>query len=192
MTNNRPLLTLDLDETLIQFSSGRPLDLAPDFMVGPYHVFQRPNFADFLAGCAELYTLAVRSSAGSEYVDGIVNNIFQNQPQFPVSCLEQKPLHNSHALELRDEVHLKDLTKVKRLGFDLRRVLIVEDEPNEVARHYGNAIFVQPFVGAADDAELLYLGRYLTKLHDTPNFRQVEKRSWKRSVLGKVDGQMEQ
>ena len=33
--------------------------------------------------------------------------------------------------ELRDEVHLKDLAKVKRLGFDLRRVLIVEDEPKE-------------------------------------------------------------
>jgi TFIIF-interacting CTD phosphatase-like protein len=190
MANNRPLLILDLDETLIH-SLGRPLATAPDFMLGPYHVYRRPNLADFLARCAERYTLAVWSSAGSEYVDGIVKNIFPDAPQ-PAFVWSKSRCTTRMDAELRDEVYLKDLSKVKRLGFNLSRILIVEDEPRKVARHYGNAIIVEPFMGASDDAELAFLGRYLDKIHEAPNFRQVEKRGWKRTVLGNADRLMEE
>jgi len=160
------------------------LAISPDFRVGAYHVYQRPRLSEFLTCCAEFYTLAVWSSAGSEYVDGIVENCFRNQPQ-PAFVWSRNRCTTHLDVETRDEVHLKDLAKVKRLGFDLRRVLIVEVEPNKVARHYGNAIIVHPFVGAADDCELAFLGRYLSRIHDTSNFRQIEKRGWKWSVLAK-------
>lgn len=188
MTDSRPLLILDLDETLIH-SLGRPLAAAPDFLVGPYHVYRRPHLAAFLANSAERYTLAVWSSAGAEYVAGIVENIFDGHSE-PAFVWSRSRCTTRMDPELRDEIYLKDLAKVKRLGFDLRRVLIIEDEPKKVARHYGNAIFVEPFLGAADDSELLHLGRYLAKIHEVPNFRKVEKRGWKRSVVedGKRQG----
>ncbi len=176
--DNLPLLILDLDETLIH-ALGRPLAHNPDFMLGPYHVYRRPHLSDFLARSAELYTLAVWSSAGSEYVAGIVENIFRDHAE-PAFAWSRNRCTTRIDAERHDEVYLKDLKKVKRLGFDLNRVLIVEDEPNKVARHYGNAIYVQPFVGLPDDSELIDLRRYLAKIHAAPNFREVEKRGWRR------------
>jgi len=176
--DSRPLLILDLDETLIH-AHRRPLAHDPDFMLGPYHVYRRPYLADFLARSAELYTLAVWSSGGSEYVTGIVENIFRDHAQ-PAFVWSRNRCTTRNDAERNDEVHLKDLKKVKRLGFDLDRVLIVEDEPNKVARHFGNAIYVQPFVGLLEDSELTDLSRYLAKIHAEPNFRKVEKRGWKR------------
>ena len=176
--DDRPLLILDLDETLIH-ALGRTLAHDPDFMVGPYHVYRRPNLAEFLNSCAGHYRLAVWSSGGSEYFEGIVANVFKQHdaPQFVWSrhrCTTRLDA------ETRDEVHLKDLKKVKRLGFDLDRVLIVEDEPNKVARHYGNAVFVRPFFGEPDDDELHHLASYLTSIHAVPDFRRIEKRNWRR------------
>jgi len=44
------LLILDLDETLI-FATERPLTREADFRIGPYHVYRRPDLADFLDQC---------------------------------------------------------------------------------------------------------------------------------------------
>lgn len=179
-SNDRPLLILDLDETLIH-ARGRSLAHDPDFLVGPYHVYLRPNLAEFVTTCARHYTLAVWSSGGSEYVAGLVASIFQNHSE-PVFVWSRDRCTTRMDAESREEIHLKDLKKVKRLGFNLSRVLIIEDEPNKVARHYGNAVFVRPFFGALDDAELIDLGRYLTSIHASVDFRQLEKRDWRRSL----------
>ena len=77
-----------------------------------------------------------------------------------------------------EDEFLKDLKKVRRLGYSLERVLIVEDTPRKVHRHYGNAIYVPPYLGAADDDVLPRLARYLDSIHQTPNVRVLEKRGW--------------
>ena len=46
--------------------------------------------------------------------------------------------------EWREEYYVKDLKKIERQGYDLDRVLIVEDTPSKVGRNYGNAIYVTP------------------------------------------------
>mgnify|MGYP003936963987 CR=1 FL=1 len=74
---------------------------------------------------------------------------------------------------------MKNLTKLERRGIDLNRVLILEDEPRKVHRNYGNAIYVRPYLGAQEDDELRLLDRYLTSMKDMPNFRAVDKRSWR-------------
>ncbi len=60
---------------------------------------------------------------------------------------------------------IKDLRKVKRLGFDLNRILIVDDTPSKVCRNFGNAIYVVPYEGSDDDKELYVLDRFLHSLH---------------------------
>ena len=77
--DERPLLILDLDETLIH-ATGRVLDRHPDFQLGSYFVYRRPAVDAFLASCAERYRLAVWSSGGSEYVAGLVENLFTGRP----------------------------------------------------------------------------------------------------------------
>ncbi len=80
---------------------------------------------------------------------------------------------------LQEEYYLKDLQKVKKKGYDLARVLILEDEPRKVNRHFGNAIFVKPYVGALDDDELPKLASYLQSVADVSNYRVLEKRNWR-------------
>jgi hypothetical protein len=55
--SNRPLLILDLDETLIRGAT-QALDRAPDMMLAHYFVYFRPHVREFLAQCNEKFTLS--------------------------------------------------------------------------------------------------------------------------------------
>src|SRR3546814_10875526 len=59
--------------------------------------------------------------------------------------------------------YLKPLDKVKRLGWSLNRVLVVDDTPAKLERNFGNAIYPSPYMGAEDDRELELLGKYLLR-----------------------------
>lgn len=47
--------------------------------------------------------------------------------------------------------YAKRLKKVQRRGYNLRRVLIVDDTPEKVLHNYGNAIYATPFLGDPAD-----------------------------------------
>ena len=86
--------------------------------------------------------------------------------------------------------HIKDLKKVRAKGYDLRRVLIVDDSPEKLSRSYGNAIYLRPWEGAPDDAELPALLSYLRTFAEVPNVRSIEKRHWRGEApprLGRLD-----
>jgi RNA polymerase II subunit A small phosphatase-like protein len=77
---SKPLLILDLDETLIHGSLhelGRPADMH----VGPYHVYFRAGLLEFLARASARYRLAVWSSASSAYVEQISKRILADLPE---------------------------------------------------------------------------------------------------------------
>lgn len=73
---------------------------------------------------------------------------------------------------------LKDLKKVKRRGFWLVRMLIADDTPRKVRRHYGNAVYVPPFFGDPKDDTLPRLAQFLMSLRDLADVRTQEKRGW--------------
>ena len=77
---------------------------------------------------------------------------------------------------------MKDLKKVKRLGYRLERDLIADDTPRKVQRQYGNAVYVPPFFGDPDDESAAPAGRFLVSLRDVPNVRTLEKRGWSGGV----------
>jgi RNA polymerase II subunit A small phosphatase-like protein len=177
-TRQRILLILDVDETLIH-ARGEPLrGRQHDFNVGTYHVYRRPHLEAFLTTCAKTYDLAIWSSGGSDYVEGIVASIMPPNIE-PVFVWSRERCTARIDTETRDEVFLKDLRKVKRKGFGLDRVLIVEDTPTNVQRHYGNAIYVSSFTGDAADDELALLEQYLVSIHTVQNVRALEKRGWR-------------
>jgi RNA polymerase II subunit A small phosphatase-like protein len=60
-------------------------------------------------------------------------------------------------------------------------VLIVEDTPENVQRHYDNAIFVSSWTGESNDNELVLLEQYLASVHGVPNVRKLEKREWRQA-----------
>jgi RNA polymerase II subunit A small phosphatase-like protein len=179
-TNSRILLILDIDETLI-FASERDLERSPDFRVGPYSVYRRPHLDEFLKSCCENFEIAIWSSSGADYLAEVLRRILPAEVS-PVFVWDRERCVRAFDSEQQETCFVKDLKKIKRLGYDLDRVLIVDDTPQKAQRNYGNAIYVSPFCGDAQDDELLDLSRYLESLCHSRNVQTIEKRGWKRRL----------
>jgi len=67
---------------------------------------------------------------------------------------------------------------LKKSGYDLDRILIVDDIRETAVNNYGNLILIKPFTDNTDDTELLKLISYLQTIKDEPNYRRIEKRGW--------------
>ncbi len=81
--------------------------------------------------------------------------------------------------------NLKDLKKVKKKGYNLNQILVIDDTPKKLSRNYGNHIKIKPFVGDPNDQELLLLEKYLITLKSAPNVRTIEKRGWQNTIISK-------
>jgi TFIIF-interacting CTD phosphatase-like protein len=179
MSLDKPLLILDLDETLIRGISD-PLEREPQMSLGPYAIYFRPHVFEFLSGCAKNFELAVWSSATITYVGPIVKALLQEitLPSFiwdRSHCTIRYDFHNGK------EVYQKDLRKLQASGRDLARILIVDDEQYKVSLQIGNAILVKPYMGEIDDLELFYLYRYLDSLADCGDVYKIDKFGWRNS-----------
>ena len=84
------------------------------------------------------------------------------------------------------ESHLnyrKPLSKLKKLGWRLENILILDDTPAKSVQNYGNAIYPAVWDGDEADVELQLLARYLPTLSCVENVRTVEKRNWRSKAL---------
>lgn len=180
-TLTRPLLILDLDETLIYGSEMR-LHRDADFAVGPFHVYKRPGADEFLATVNRYYDLAIWSSASGDYVLDIARALRSNVREWIFVWSRSRCVQRMHP-ETFETIPIKDLRKAARSGYPLERILIVDDTREKVSRNYGNAIYIAEFVGSDDDQELSQLARFLICLHAEPNFRKIEKRGWRSRSL---------
>lgn len=176
----RQLLVLDLDETLIH-SADEPLQWPADFQFDRFQVYLRPGLDSFLRRALELFNVAVWSSASDDYVAQLVARIFPDPTALAFIWGRSRNTLRRN-VELDEYYHVKDLRKVKRLGYSLERILVVDDSREKVERNYGNAICVRPFEGDPSDRELDLLGRYLERFPSLANVRTIEKRGWWREV----------
>ena len=187
---DRILLILDLDETLLHASDTR-LARDADFRLFGFHVYVRPHLARFLADCADRFHLAVWSSASDDYVQAMVKHIFPASltPAFVwgrsrcTYSMDYRRVQEDGFLDPSSHFnYVKKLHKLRRHGYRLERMLIVDDTPAKCVHNYGNAIYAKAYDGRADDDELLLLGRYLRTLADADNVRALEKRHWRSQV----------
>lgn len=184
------MLVLDLDETLI-YASETALERPPDFQVYGYHIYRRPYLQEFLESVRRDFDLAVWSSASDQYVFAVVQNIFGATFDLQFvwgrsrATLRRVSVDGSgYMVDPWDHTHyLKPLTKVKRVGWRLERVLIVDDTPEKCVKNYGNAIHPRPYFGDESDQELRMLAPYLATLKDEQNVRRIEKRRWREKVI---------
>lgn len=182
---SRPLLILDLDETLVHAKEKEGLPgRQPDHRLGSIFIYKRPHLAAFLCRMAEHYNLAIWSAGSSPYVEPTVQALFAALPRpiQPVFVWSRNRLTRRYDHEAHEEYFIKELKKVGAQGFNLERTLIVDDLERNSERNFGNAVYIKPFEGAMDDCELLCLGDYLIDLlaeGAEKNFRKVEKRGWR-------------
>ncbi|MBN2410566.1 HAD family hydrolase [candidate division KSB1 bacterium] len=183
LQTKKPLLILDLDETLI-FSS---LEILPDteklkhIVWNKYFIHQRPFLQKFLTEIVDKYKPAVWTSAGDEYAKRIIEFIGGKNLPLEFLWTREKCTYKRDP-GTGNEYFLKNLKKVFKLGYPKEKVLIVDDTPENLNQQYGNYIRVQPFRGDKNDRELLRLLKYLQSIVNIENFRSIEKRGWSHSI----------
>jgi RNA polymerase II subunit A small phosphatase-like protein len=174
---DRKLLILDLDETLI-FASESPLSNPADFEVGPYCVYRRPHLEEFLTFVRGHFDVAVWTSSSQDYAESVVANVFPKD--FPLSFVwDRRRCTPVFDPENWEHVHVKDLRKVKRRGYRLESVIMIDDTPEKLVRHYGNHLRLKAFMGDPQDSELRDVQPFLVYLSEQENFRRIEKRDWR-------------
>jgi len=183
--NDKILLILDLDETLIHADKG-DCAFTSDFEVFGYKVVKRPYLTEFLKNCGKYFKVAVWSSASDEYVDKIVSIIKPDSLNLEFvwgrSRATYKPIIDFNETGYSDLDHfhyIKRLKKIKPLGFKLEKTLIVDDTPHKSKENYGNAIYIKEFNGETEDNELQILEEYLLEIKDCDDVRNIEKRGWR-------------
>jgi RNA polymerase II subunit A small phosphatase-like protein len=186
------LLILDLDETLI-YASKEQLEREADFRVEFYHVYKRPWLDKFIKYVSEHFLLAVWSSASDQYVSEVVGNIFPDKEGLEFvwgrsRCVQKRNLQIDDQGYFSDDYYahyhyVKPLKKVKRRGFNLERILIIDDTPHKSQNNFGNAIYPRPYIGSTDDEELKIMMDYLDHLKDKDGVRKIEKRNWRYNTL---------
>ena len=169
--DDKILLILDLDETLIHASEAC-LDYAPDFKYENYFVYIRPGLANFLKRMSSHFELAIWSSADDMYVSELVEKIKPDEIDFQF-------IWSKSQCTLRRNYELDRYINEKRKGYQLERMLIVDDSPEKVVDNYGNAIYIMSFEGDKEDCELEKLSNYLISMKDESNVRTIEKRWWR-------------
>lgn len=150
-------IVLDLDETLVHSSMEKP-QVPYDFVVNPnidgqiltFFVIKRPGVDDFLKKIGEKYQIVVFTAGLREYASLVLDKL---DP-------ERRVISRSFYRDACSEI---DGRLVKDLGFvmrDLRRVVIVDDNPNSYALQPENAFPIKPFSDDLNDIELKKLGEF--------------------------------
>jgi RNA polymerase II subunit A small phosphatase-like protein len=182
----KPLLILDIDETLIHTDTA-PLEyekhLNFDFKFkgnnskSLYYTKKRPYLDEFLNYSFENFDIAIWTAAGAEYAEEILKGIGLDKSKLKF-FYTQENCTLKLSLDYSNYFGVKNLQKLKKKGYDLNKVLIVDDIAETAVNNYGNLIQIKAFTDDPDDIELLKLISYLEKIKNEPNYRRIEKRGW--------------
>jgi TFIIF-interacting CTD phosphatase-like protein len=181
--SEKKILILDLDETLI-YADEKPLEREADFQAGQYSVYKRPHLETFLSFCFEQFDVAVWTTATMSYAEEILKNILcENQKLLLLWTRERCTL--AFDSELREHYFTKRMYKLRRRGYRLESIIVIDDRPAVWESSYGNLVGVAPFFGDENDDELKFLPIYLETLKNAVDIRAIEKRNWQMKISQK-------
>lgn len=180
------LVVLDLDETLV-FATKTPetVGRTPDFHAGPYSVFKRPGLDRFVAELSQRCSLAVWTASSGSYASRVVSETMHHVPLEFVWASDR--CTRRFDPESGEYYTLKKLSKVRKRGYPLDRVVHVDNLASCFRQNYGNGIRVRDYLGAEHDEELERLLPMLDHLAGLSDVRPVEKRAWWRRSWGALD-----
>ena len=132
------LIILDLDETLIH-ATEKKLKRKEDFMVFNYFIYKRPHLEFFLKKLFQYFKIGIWSSGSDDYVQEITNKITPENVHFEIIWARSR-CSIKKDFELQDYYYEKRLDKLKRKGFKLEKILLIDDSPEKAKKNYGNFI----------------------------------------------------
>lgn len=179
MCDEKKLLVLDLDETLIYASDIR-LAHEECFQFLNLFVYKRPHVDWFINEMLKTFRVGVWTASGAVYAEAVINQIFERD------SLEffwtNQHCTMSRNIDTGEYDIIKNLRKLRNRGYPLESIIMVDDTATKLRRNYGNLVLVKEFLGDQNDNELLLLAVYLKQLSNVPNVRSVEKRGWRTQV----------
>lgn len=125
------LLIFDLDETLV-FATDEELEYSCDFEAYHYFVYKRPYLNEFLSFCSKHFRLAVWTSSNAFYAAHVVNHVFPDEIELEFIWDRSRCVQKFDATYYCYDT-IKDLKKVKRKGFPLEQVIMLDNTPKKTA-----------------------------------------------------------
>jgi len=202
---SKPLLVLDLDETLVStISAARAALIDTTFMprtlldielkpgcVVRYAVFKRPFVENFLRYVARFYRLALWSAGEPAYVQRVVRDILQPlladvgvSFEFVWTSCHCGRADDYNGGERSTTPYVKNLAAIGEVS--LSRVLLVDNNRDNALLQPSNHVGVPDFVASAADAWrdnwLPELAEFLELLSYVEDMRTVNKRWWTANV----------
>ena len=141
-------LVLDINDTLLNIQYGENNN---------NQVNLRPGLFSFLGAIKPFYELVSFTTETKEYSEMILKEIEKNRKYFDYN------LYKDHATLYGNKL-IKDINK---LGRDIRKVIIVDDDPSNFKLNPENGIQISPYLGDStkDDTTLFELKKLLFLFH---------------------------
>jgi Dullard-like phosphatase family protein len=148
--SNKPLLILDLDETLIHSDLeckfvAHDIYIETDSGIIPVNI--RPNLFEFLDFCVDHFDLVIYTASCSDYADPILDYLEKDKKYF------KRRFYREHCILYRN-LYLKDLSIFNK---PLTQTLIVDNCIFSFAYYLSNGVLITSFYNDAEDLDLLSL-----------------------------------
>ena len=168
--NQKIKLILDLDNTLI-YSTVQKIDKLQNGtrIDNKFYVYKRPHLDNFLSTLSEFCDLAIYTSSTQEYADKILNFIDR-----------QNVIHEKlyrHNCVYSNNKYFKDVLK---LGYQNKKILIIDDNPQCYLNMKENIIHIKFWNGDEKDDSLLKIKNIIKSFYSSGRFSigQIINSTW--------------
>ena len=127
-------LVIDLGGTLINIKIDNN---------GQSFCHMRPGIISFLLGIKPYYEIIAYTKLSKEYSELIIQHIENNRQLFDYN------LYREHCVLIGNKF-IKDIS---RIGRDMKKIIMVDDIPENLERHKENGILILPYNGVEDNEE---------------------------------------
>ena len=158
-------------------------------MFEDFYIYKRPKLDEFLTSCSQICSIAIWSSADDNYVRGITEQLCSPNIEIDFiwarsECWMKivKVVDENTKLTIKDYQNIKPLEKLRRKGYSMKNLLIIDDSKYKVIDNPDNYLIIEAFEGKQDDNELEYLLEYLKSATQDSDFRKIEKENWRNKI----------
>jgi len=190
----KKIIVFDLDETLIHATKNK-LEIKEDFRYEDYYIYQRPFVQEFLSECSKLCPIAIWSSADDDYVISISKQLIKGSIELDFiwgrsECWMKiiKVEDENTGLKRKEYQNIKPLEKIRRKGFKMDNLLIIDDSLYKVKDNPDNYFIIEAFEGNQEDKELKLLLSYLKIIIEEDSFKSIDREKWKERIQPTITG----
>ena len=180
---NKKLLILDLDETLVHsdldflLKDKKIYDIILHFDSEeekniPLPLILRPGLYDFLDFAYENFDLVVFTASDQNYADAIINYIEKDKQYFKLR------LYRNNCIFIEPGLNIKDL-RIFNSCRNIKDIILLDNSLFSFANQLNNGILITSFFDDKDDTFLNNLKDYLEYIQNQEDIREINKESFR-------------